>query len=186
MTDSAQGLDLIRVPAATLGALHRALNEQFGATEAARALRQIGLESGDAFYERFREWLSEAGAGSLEPDSLSPHDFWSRLSDFFVYLGWGSVRSEVVHKGVLSLTFANWVEARLQDGGPGGCYFTTGLIAEILRRVAGGDLAALEVESESSQGGKSRIIIGSSAAMDALFASMREGRSYKDAIAALA
>lgn len=185
MTESAQGLDLVRVPAATLGALHRVLNDQLGPTEAARALRQIGLESGTAFFERFREWLSESGAGNVEPESLSPHDFWARLGDFFSHLGWGTVRSEVVHRGVLSLTFTNWVEARVLEGGPGGCHFTTGLFAEILRHVVGGDLAALEVEVDPAQG-KTRVVIGSSGAMDALFASMREGRGYKEAIAALA
>jgi predicted hydrocarbon binding protein len=186
MTEETKGLDLIRLPAAALSALHRALHDQVGAEGAARALRAIGLETGEAFYERFRLWLSEAGAGSVDPETLSADEFWSRLSAFFGYLGWGSLRSETLHPGLISLTLSPWVEARHAAGPVEGCHFTTGLIAEVLRQVAGGDLAALEVECSPSDGGHSRIIIGNADAMDSLFASMREGVGYREALAALA
>jgi len=178
-------LDLIQIPVATLGALHRALHDEVGGDSAARILRQIGLDSGEALYARFGDWLSGQNSDGALPETLGPDDFWGRVSDFFEYLGWGRLESREIHPGVLALTFSGWAEAREGSGDPAGCHFTTGVIADLLRRVAGGDLAALEVECDSSNGGTSRILIGNTTALDAVFASMVEGVRYEDAVAAL-
>jgi predicted hydrocarbon binding protein len=186
MSEQAQGLELIRIPAAALAAMQRVLESERGPFEAGRLLREIGLEAGDAFYELFRDWLSEAGAGAIEPQELDSDDFWKRLSEFFNQLGWGRLEHEQLHAGVMALSGSGWVEASGDSGSGVGCYFTTGMLAAILRRVAGRDLAALEVEPEFGGNGRFRILIGSSAALNTVFDQLQAGTPYPDAIAALA
>jgi predicted hydrocarbon binding protein len=185
MNQSGRGLDLIQLPARSLGAVLKVLRDDLGEVDAARVIRQIGLDSGAAFHELFRDWLSQAGAGSTDPESLDRETFWRRLSDFFTQLGWGRFEFESAYAGVISLQFVDWVEAR-QDASGSGCHFTAGVLAEMLRQVAGGELAALELASEKSGDGEMKILIGNPDRLDSLFSRMREGSGYEDALKALA
>jgi hypothetical protein len=85
---------------------------------------------------------------------------------------------------VISLRLHRWAEARY-DRDHLGCHFTTGLLADILSRIVGGELAALEVTSDSTDGGTGRILVGNPATLDALYAEIRNGVRYEDALAAL-
>ncbi len=185
MSERGQALNLVHLPAASLGALLRVLREELGEENGARVVRQIGLDSGEAFYELFRDWLAKAGVGSAEPEEMESERFWHSLSDFFTQLGWGRFESLSTYPGVVSLQFLDWVEARHDTAGSG-CHFTAGLLAEILRKVAGGELAALELGSGSPGDGGARILIGSPDTLDALFVSMRDGAGFEEAINALA
>lgn len=185
MTAADQGIELMRMPAGALGSLVRTLRVEVGNEAAAGILRRMGIEAGAAFYDRFRLWLSESGSGAIDPETLEREVFWNRLSDFFAHLGWGEIEHEATHPGVITLRLSNWVEAS-QDPSPYGCHFSAGMLAEILRRVAGGDLAALEIESDGGEGGSATVLIGNPVALDSLYAAMRDGAAYGDALAALA
>lgn len=176
--------DLVRFPARALGALHRAIAEGSGATEAARAVREAGLASSDAFFDLLRDFLSEAGAGAVDPEGMDEEHFWTRLGDFFAQLGWGTLEHERVHPGVIALSAASWAEAA--EGGGGGCHFTAGVLAGLLRRVAGRDLALLEVECSAGSGARCCFLVGGESALEAVYTRLREGGDYRQAISALA
>ncbi len=179
MNDVDVGIDVISMPGATLAALSSVLRSELGAEDAARVMRRIGLQSGAYFYDRFRQW---AGA---EPTALGMDVFWGQLSDFFEHLGWGRLEHEAGHPGVLVLELIDWVEAR-HDASRIGCHFTTGLLADILSRVVGGELAALEVAPGTPPSeGTGRILIGNPGTLDVLYSRMRNGVRYEEAIEAL-
>lgn len=179
MNEAGTEVDVISMPGATLGALSGVLRSELGAEAAARMIRRIGLQSGALFYDRFRDWAGD------DPTALGMEVFWSRLSEFFEQLGWGRVEHEAGYPGVLALKLTNWVEAR-RDGNLTGCHFTTGLLADILSRVVGGELAALEVEPGSPADGAGRILIGNPATLESLHERIRNGVRYDEALEALA
>jgi predicted hydrocarbon binding protein len=184
MNDQEQGIELVRLPAAAIGAIRSALIAERGAREAAVLLRRMGLESGPAFYELFRDWLASAQDVAVEPEELGADEFWDRLSDFFEHLGWGAIRFEQLHDAVISLSMSNWAELR-GDGSSPGAHFTAGLLAELLRRVAEGDIAALEVEADDDQPGSCRLLFGAPDAVESVFLRIREGAGVADAVGRL-
>jgi hypothetical protein len=172
---------MVHLPAAALTAFHRALSQDRTPAEAAALTRQMGFEAGEGFYEAFRARL-----GRTDPADLSADDFWNRLSDFFQSLGWGRLRFERLHAGIAALTGEGWAEAE-----PGGtarqptCHFSTGVLADILGRVSGDDLAVLEVECRSRGDAKCRFLIGGPEALRGVYESIRHGSSFPAAVDAL-
>jgi hypothetical protein len=146
----------------------------------------MGLASGEAFYELFRESRADYGGGS-DPSEMESDTFWGQLSRFFEGLGWGRLEHEQLSEGVFAITASDWAEAR---GGPSNaetrCHFTAGLLADLLHRVSGLDLAVLEVESEAASAGSCTLIVGSPETLEAVFSRMRGGAPYLEAVAALA
>jgi predicted hydrocarbon binding protein len=186
MNAAPQSNRLVRLPAAAIAAVHRAVIENRDPVEAVELLRLIGLEAGEAYHDLLRNWLAEEGADSSEPGELGAEEFWQRLSDFLDALGLGTVRYEQLHSGVFAITSQDWVEAETRDPGHPGCQLTTGLLAELLRRVAGQDLAILEVECRGTGGEMCRFLAGSPAALDHVFGEMERGAAYAEAVGSLA
>jgi predicted hydrocarbon binding protein len=184
MTERSQHYHLVRVPAAALEAIGRVLAEDRSGEEAAILLRRMGLESGGAFHALFRGWLADGEGESPEPEDLEAERFWERFAAFFSQLGWGRLEHEQVHPGVIALSSPNWSEAAQSRSEPG-CHFSTGLIAEMLQRVAGTDLAALEVECRGSGAAACRFLIGAPAALEAVYRRLRDGTGYEEAIGSL-
>jgi predicted hydrocarbon binding protein len=182
MSDRADGGDLVRLPAATFAAIHAVLRRERGGVESAQLLREIGMESGESVYELLRAWLSHVRDGNAAPEELDPEEFWTRLSDFFTHLGWGNLRQEQLSDGVVSLEVRDWFELRGLNGSRRACHFTAGLVADLLRRVAGQDLAVLEVDDPAG-GDQCRLLIGSPETMDAVYQRMRAGAPLMDAVA---
>ncbi len=180
MKDRPNDSELIRIPAATLSALHAVLLRERGALEAAHLLRDVGLASGEGFYAL----LSASLAGpdeAADPAALDPTGFWARLSKMFEDLGWGRLHHEQIGEGVFSLFATDWIEAR---GGAGGCHLTAGLLADLLHRVAGFDLAVLEVDDGRVDG--CRFVVGSPQTLGAIFDRIQEGAHYREAVQAVA
>ena len=172
--------DLISVPVSTLHAMRDVLVRQKGAVEAAGLLRDIGLAAGDAFYELLRS-SADPGAGVGRPlEDLTIDEFWSRLSGLFSDLGWGRLEHSQIADGVFSLTAYDWAEGDADRGATS--YFTAGVLAAILHRVAGASLAVLEV-GEVQGDGASRFILGSPETLQAVFLHMQDGAGYEHAIA---
>lgn len=187
MTDTATHTSMVQLPAAALTAFHRALSQDRSPAEAAALTRQMGFEAGEGFYAAFREWLVRPGAGEqTDPALLPADDFWTRLADFFETMGWGRVEFERLHSGIAALSSDGWAEAE-----PAGtarqptCHFSTGVLADILGRVAGDNLAVLEVECRSRGDRRCRFLIGGPEALRGVYERIRKGEAFPEAVAAL-
>lgn len=187
MTDSVSGQQLLQFPPSTLAAVHRAALQDRSPAEAAALVRQIGFETGEGFLEAFSRWLEhhrqDPGA---DPSTLAADDFWHHLSAFFGSLGWGRMEFEQLHAGVGALTSSQWAEA---EGGSGArqpmCHFTTGMLADLLSRLIGSDLAVLEVACRSRGDASCRFLVGSAEALQAVFESLRQGEAVDQAVRSL-
>lgn len=175
---------LLRLPAGALPAIHRVLAEDRSPADAALLIRRIGFEAGESFAAALNEWLDGQGhRGGVE--SLSTDLFWERFGEFFQEMGWGKLQHERLHPGVAALTSDGWAEATGSDGSAGGCSLTTGILADLLSRIAGTDLAVMEVECGSRGADRCRFLFGSEAALEEVYEEMRDGRSPEQALASL-
>ncbi|HEX6063704.1 MAG TPA: V4R domain-containing protein [Longimicrobiales bacterium] len=168
----------LAIPVACLSALRQALTAEVGPDTAARALRAAGHAAGDAWYPRI-DGNDEAGA-------VSESRFWRRLSQLFHSHGWGSLTHEAVHPGVGALDANDWVEARPEAGeSRPSCFFTTGLLANLLGNAAGSDVAVMEVECRSQGDPRCRFLFGSADALNALYARVSSGDAVDAALSKL-
>lgn len=167
----------IRFPAASLLALRRALVREVGPEAATRTIRDAGHAAGDVLFERLTR---EDDA----PDATPQATFWDRLAALFRELGWGSVEHQEPHPGVGALLARDWFEVDEQATYPV-CAFTTGVLANILGRVAGGDVAVMVVGCENGEPRCCRFLFGSAAVLQSVHSGLREGRALQAALGAL-
>jgi predicted hydrocarbon binding protein len=168
----------IRIPADSIHALRRSLSTTLGAGAANRTLQEAGFAAGDALYERItREVAEDAGATPAT-------SFWDRLASILRELGWGAMRHEEVHGGVGALVVTDWFEV---DPGArrAACPFTTGVLANLLGRLAGEDVAVLQTDCADGQPGCARFLFGSAGVLDGVYAGLREGRDLDAALSML-
>ena len=172
----------VRIPPGFFGAFHRALAQERSAVEAASLLRQVGYETGGVVFDSFSAWL--AGREGVDALHMLPAEqFWSVFSEFFEEFGWGKVRHTQLHPGVAALDCDEWLEAEAQsEAAQPGCHLSTGLFADLLRRLAGEDLAVIEVECRSRGDAQCRFLIGSPATLEAVYHELVQGTSYRDAL----
>ncbi len=179
----------LALPAAALASLRGALTAEFGEDAAARVLRNAGHDAGDAFFQILSSDAGAAPAGSTGSaiGQLSPDAFWRRFSQLFYSRGWGSLAHFDVHPGIAVLAAADWAEADASgvEARPG-CYFTTGILANVLGKVAGGDVAVMEVECRSRGDAQCRFMFGSPDALRGVYDLLVNGASTENAVAQLA
>jgi predicted hydrocarbon binding protein len=167
----------LAIPVASLSALRQTLTTEAGADAAAAALRAAGHAAGDA-------WSPQLNSG--EADDISETTFWRRFNHLFTSRGWGTLSHAAVHPGVGALDAADWVEAQPDSGEPRpSCFFTTGLLANLLGNVAGSDVAVLEVECRSAGDARCRFLFGSAEALNALYARVSTGDAVDTALSEL-
>lgn len=188
MTDTATREPMLHLPTTVLTALHRALASDRSPADAAALVRQIGFDSGAGFLEGFHDWLEhqkqEAGAN---PAALAAEEFWQQLTGFFFSMGWGRLEFEQLHPGVASLSSREWAEAEPGEAAQQPtCHFTTGMLADLLGRIAGADLAVMEVECRSRGEDRCRFLVGSPAALEDVYARLQRGEPYGAALQQLA
>ncbi|MBA2244696.1 MAG: hypothetical protein H0W11_07045 [Gemmatimonadetes bacterium] len=174
----------LRLPPGSLRALHQALARGHDPVESATLLREIGYEMGDVFYDALEEALAQAPEESLR--SLPPERFWSGCSAFFEQHGWGGLRWAKLHPAVAALDSPDWIESEERREPHPACHLTTGLLAKLLSRAAGGDIAVLEVECRARGDQRCRFLFGGPEALDLLYREIRAGTSYTAALAQLA
>jgi hypothetical protein len=167
----------IRIPADSIHALRRSLASELGAQAAGRALQEAGYAAGDFVFDRL---MRNVGDDAVE--GTPTNSFWTRLSTLFGDLDWGSVRHEEVHPGVGAVVATDWFEV-----GPSRatCPFTTGVLANVLGRVAGGEVSILQIGCDGEEEGCARFLFGSAAALDGLYSGLREGQDLESALGAL-
>jgi predicted hydrocarbon binding protein len=166
----------LAIPVASLAALRKALIAEVGADAAARALRVAGYAAGDAWYPQFAN-------GSQD---VPENTFWRRISQFFISHGWGTLTHAALHPGVGALDTVDWVEADPAAGETRpSCFFTTGVLANLLGNVAGSDVAVLEVECRSTGHDRCRFMFGSAEALNALYSRVASGAPVDSALSEL-
>lgn len=183
----------LALPVASLAAIRRELATAVGGDTAARALQSAGNAAGDAFFRALAHGFGTP-ADADDPERAAREQlagvdqaaFWRRFGELFGSRGWGHLAMQPVHPGVGALDAGDWVEAD-PDAGAGrpSCFFTTGLLANLLGRVAGEDVAVLEVECRSRGDGRCRFLFGGAHALEELFEQLRAGRALDDSLATL-
>lgn len=169
----------IRIPADSVLALRRSLIRELKGATAARVLQDAGSAAGDALYDRLERGADGAAIGD------TPHaSFWSRLNDLFRELGWGSIEHQQLHPGVGALVARDWFELDPEANRPT-CHFTTGVLANILGRVADAEVAVLQVECEDGTAGCCRFLFGAGPVLNEVYGGLREGRDLQATIGAL-
>ncbi|MBI4408194.1 MAG: hypothetical protein HY561_00705 [Gemmatimonadetes bacterium] len=173
----------LALPVASLTALRQALLEEVGDDGAARALQRAGFAAGDAFFDLIAR---AAGGDAAQPAHIAESLFWRRLSELFAARGWGRLAHEAVHAGVGALDSSDWIEAETaQAAQRPNCFFTTGLLANLLGRTAGADVAVMEVECRARGDLRCRFLFGGASALEALYADLAAGRDLEASLAAL-
>ncbi len=175
----------LALPVASLAAIRQSLTKTVGADEAARALRAAGHAAGDAVYAALTQPFGTDPGNRNEPADLKASAFWRRISQLFSTRGWGTLTHADMHDGVASLETTNWVEAEPGTTSRPTCFFTTGLLANLLGQAAGADIAVLEVECRSRGDQQCRFVFGAPETIDAMYERLRSGASVDDSIAAL-
>lgn len=168
----------LAIPVASLSALRRSLTSEVGADAAARALRSAGAAAGDALFPQL--------TGGAEDGEVPETAFWRRLGQLFSSRAWGTLKHSAVHTGVGALDAADWVEAdpAAGDARPG-CFFTTGMLANLLGNAAGSEIAVMEVECRSAGHERCRFLFGSADALNALYARLSNGAPVDAALSEL-
>lgn len=176
---------LAAFPRGSLTALRRALLRDHG-PDAAGALQEAGYAGGATVYAAFAHWLAERT--DIDAAQLDVEAFQHRASEFFSEFGWGTLAVGAIDDAVATLDASDWWEADGEDqlDGPG-CHLTTGLFADLFGRLAGTQVAVLEVECRA-MGAHShcRFLVGSPEMLEFVYEGMTEGASYRDAVAAAA
>jgi len=177
--------DELALPVSALAALRAALQTEVGADVAAQALRQSGHAAGDALIAQLAQNGHSDADGQEQLRTVSGDTFWRRLAQLFATRGWGTLTHDTPHVGIGSLESANWVEAVPSSAARPSCYFTTGMLANLLGHAAGGTVAVLETECRSRGDEHCRFLFGSPDALDALYTRLRAGEDVRDSISAL-
>lgn len=169
----------IALPAASLAALRTALTAELGEDAAARVLRNAGHEAGDVFFQLL---ASEADALA----SVDANAFWRRFAQLFSTRGWGTLSHSDVHPGIALLASSDWAESAGGTEARPSCYFTTGLLANVLGKVAGSDVAVLEVECKARGDAACRFMFGSPTALRGVYDLLLQGTTPDSALSQLA
>jgi predicted hydrocarbon binding protein len=181
MTQLTAEARFVRLPADAILAFRDILAEGRDGTEAAHLLRQAGYRIGEPLFRSLERWSEERHGSS--PSSVAAEPFWETLSGFFADLGWGTLRHADLHPGAAALDSDDWVEAsgNATSASPA-CHLTTGILADLLRRLAVQDVAVLEVECRSRGDERCRFIFAAPQVLEAVFEGMRDGRHYSEVL----
>lgn len=171
----------LALPVASLAALRQSLEEEVGPDAAARALRRAGHAAGNALVPLLAEKPGAESSAELRETA-----FWKRIQDLFATRGWGQVAFQPVHPGVGMLESSNWVEADAEFATERpSCFFTTGLLANVLGGATGHEVAVLEVECRSRGDLHCRFLFGSAETLRAVYEAAASGADLDHVLAAL-
>lgn len=167
----------VAVPARSLTALRNALREEAGPLAAIHALQAAGWEAGTEFYEGFEGTLGTSS------DKLTEDDFWERLAAFLRNRGWGTIHHTRPHPGVGLLRSPDWVESDdARDETQPSCSFSSGMLAGLLSRVAGGPIAVLQVACRGRGDEACSFAFGSEATIHGLYGLLLEDGTFEQAL----
>jgi bacteriochlorophyll 4-vinyl reductase len=146
-------------------------------------LQESGFASGEGLYQALCTWLV-SHAGVQRPDELDATQFSDALSDFFLASGWGRLTVAPVGGAALALDSTDWIEAEPGSAQMPMCFFSSGMLADLLSRVSGEQVAVMEVECRSRGDGMCRFLTASPATLQEVYEKMTAGRTYVEALGA--
>jgi predicted hydrocarbon binding protein len=168
----------VTLPSGGLAELRRAIEEAIPA-DATRALREAGRRLAVDAESALADALNGA---TLE--NLSVNDFWVEVSGYFDAAGWGRIEYEALSDGLGAAVAHDWAESDPSEARDApGCHISTGLLAELLTRVAGEPVAVLEANCRSRGDDACRFIFGSPTNLMALHGHLSRGRTLDEALA---
>jgi predicted hydrocarbon binding protein len=150
----------------------------------AQVLQEAGYAAGEGTFAAFVGWLP-ANAGVDDPRELAAPRLAEVLTRFFSSLGWGSLEVQPVGQAAFAVDSTDWAEAQ-----PGaalqypGCYFTAGLVADFMSRLAEASLAVMEVECRSRGDARCRWLVGAPETLTQLYQHMAQGADYMSVLGA--
>jgi uncharacterized protein len=165
----------------SLIALRAALFRDVGVSAVA-PLQEAGYAAGQGMYDAFSRWLGARGLGS--PEMLTAADFSFRATEFFREAGWGGNEVGALDS-VATIDSPDWAES--DPAYPldfPGCYYSAGMLADFFGRVAGDQLAAMEVECRSMGGSRCRFLVGGTDMLQHIYEEMARGVPYEQVAAA--
>lgn len=167
-------------PVETLPALRNALRKEAGPLATIHALQAAGYDAGESLWESF------SASVDSDPTELGESHFWTLLGRFFEGRGWGSVRHRAPHPGVGVLESGDWAEAAsdAEESQPA-CSFSSGLLAGLLTRAAGGPVAVLQVACRSRGDESCVFAFGSEATIHDLYGVLLEDVDFDTALGQL-
>lgn len=174
----------LRLPPPLLATLVSAVAADRPAGDATRFLRQAGYDAGEHLFSLLQERIL-SGSGGDDVHALPVSRFWEEFSAAWREWGWGTLDHARVHPGVVELTSDGWAEADAAPRGLG-CQVTTGMFADLLSRIAGDDVAVLEVECRSRGDARCRFLAGGAATLSALHDALSAGEDTDASLARLA
>lgn len=161
----------LRIPADALPRLAAALGAERSPYETALLLRDLGFALGGALGEAFETRLADR-QGAASPATLDTHEFWESLSSFFEETGWGALRFDQLHEGVGALRTDGWAD---RDG-----HLSTGVLAEMLSRAAGSEVAVMNAADPAS--GDARFLFGSPETLQSVYEHWQQTGTVASAI----
>jgi hypothetical protein len=171
----------VRLPADAILAFGDALAEGRTADEAAQLLRQTGFRAGEPLFRALQGWIQDRHGDPLA--DLPAEPFWETLSAFFSDLGWGTLLHRDLHPGVAALDAEDWMEARVGGNATAPtCHLTTGILADLLNRLAEEDVAVLEVECRGHGDERCRFLFGSPQVLQTVFERISSGTDYSEVL----
>jgi predicted hydrocarbon binding protein len=149
-----------------------------------QALQEAGYAAGEETFRAFAAWLPQTAAVERPGDLAAPR-LAEVLSQFFTSLGWGPVQITAVGDAALAVDSAQWAEAvpdaRLEYPS---CFFTSGLLADFMGRLAETTLAVMEVECRSKGDARCRWLVGAPETLGELYEHMTQGADYRSVLGA--
>ncbi len=146
-------------------------------------LQEAGYAAGEGSYRGFAAWLRER-AGVDSPANLDAGLLAEMLSDFFASTGWGTVTMSPVGTGALALDSRDWAEAEPGTAQTPMCFFSAGMLADFLGRIADDTVAVMEVECRSKGDARCRFLSAPPDVLDRVYQEMTAGRTYEEALSA--
>jgi predicted hydrocarbon binding protein len=169
----------VSIPAASLLGLQRAIRDETGPLAAVQALNAAGYRTGEEVVEHL---LPSAAGG---PGQVAADAFWRSLREHFHVRGWGTLEHRPIHPAIGLLTSPDWAEAEGEGESHPACAFSSGLLAAVLSRAAGGSVAVLETECRARGDQRCSFAFGSEEAVQILHAELLDGRELTRALDAL-
>lgn len=149
--------------------------------QAIAILQETGYASGEDVFGAFREWLGTTH-GLAGPDQLDAADLNEVLSDFFRATGWGTLTIMPLPGAALAVDSLDWAEADPGTAEIPMCFFSAGLLADFLGRLAGEAVAVMEVECRSRNDARCRFLSASPDTLQRVYEGMTAGRTYEEAL----
>jgi bacteriochlorophyll 4-vinyl reductase len=160
--------------------LHRSLL-QYAPDAAIAVLQESGYAAGEGVYAALRIWLG-THAGTEDPAELDATLFAGALADFFQSAGWGRLTISPLGGAALALDSSDWIEAEPGSAQMPMCFFTSGMLADVMGRMSGEQVAVMEVECRSKGDSICRFLSASPTTLQEVYEKMAAGMSYEEAL----